>query len=127
MPQTEVRFYADDDEASPAVDWMADEIPDKAALKLTEKIERLRAEGHQLRRPHADYLRDGIHELRVRHANVHYRLLYFFYKNIAAVISHGCTKEDRVPPREIDAAIENKKAFEKDPEAHTYVEKQDEI
>jgi hypothetical protein len=37
-------------------------------------IERLRQFGHTLRRPTADYLRDGIHELRFRTGRVNYRL-----------------------------------------------------
>jgi hypothetical protein len=32
-----------------------------------------------LRRPHADYLEDGIYELRWRNGTVQYRILYFFH------------------------------------------------
>jgi hypothetical protein len=39
----------------------------------------------ELRRPEADYLQDGIYELRVGFQHVNYRMLYFFYKNIAVV------------------------------------------
>ena len=74
--------------------------------------------GHELDRPYAGYLRDGIRELRVRRGSVNYRLLYFFHRNIAAVLSHGLTKEKRVPPRQIDRAIERKKKFEQNPEQY---------
>jgi putative component of toxin-antitoxin plasmid stabilization module len=73
-------------------------------------------------RPEADYLRDGIHELRVRLGTVNYRMLYFFHEDIAAVVSHGIVKEKRVPPKEIDRAITAKKLFEADPERHTHEE-----
>jgi hypothetical protein len=63
-------------------------------------------EGHELRRPEADFLRDGIYELRVSLRGVHHRILYFFYGAAAAVVSHGLTKEDAVPPREIERAVE---------------------
>jgi phage-related protein len=86
------------------------------------RIERLRELGHELRRPEADLLRDGIHELRVRLQHVNYRILYFFHGNVAAVISHGIIKEDAVPRAEIDLAIQRKNRFERDPERHTYVE-----
>jgi hypothetical protein len=66
-------------------------------------------------------LRDGIHELRIRHANVQYRILYFFHDGIA-VLSHGCTKEDVVPEIEIDRAVQNRVRFIRNPEQHTYEE-----
>ena len=56
-----------------------DQIPEKAQDKCRIKIERLQELGHELRRPEADYLRDGIYELRVRLQSVNYRMLYFFH------------------------------------------------
>ena len=53
---------------------------------------------------------------------INYRMLYFFHGNIAAVISHGIVKEDKVPLKEIEKAIERMMKFERDPEAHTYEE-----
>ncbi|WP_373456635.1 type II toxin-antitoxin system RelE/ParE family toxin [Microcystis sp. 0824] len=76
--------------------------------------------GHELRRPEADFLRDKIYELRVNFQGINYRILYFFYKNQAVVISHGIIKEKKVPPLEIEQAIKNKTKFEKNPELHTY-------
>jgi putative component of toxin-antitoxin plasmid stabilization module len=78
--------------------------------------------GYELRRPEGDFLRDGIHELRVSLQGVHHRILYFFHGVIAAVISHGLAKERVVPPKEIDRAVEHKKRFEANPSRHTYQE-----
>ena len=86
------------------------------------RLERLREMGHELRRPEADYLRDGIYELRVSLRGVHHRILYFFNGAIAAVVSHGLVKEQVVPPKEIDRAIERKKRFVADPVRHTHEE-----
>ena len=118
MPETPVVFYKEDNGAVPARDWL-DDLPRKASLKCRRTIQRLGALGHELRRPEADYLRDGIYELRIRLGSVNYRLLYFFYQDVAAVVSHGLTKERRVPPREIEKAIERKQKFQTDPEQHT--------
>ena len=74
------------------------------------------------RRPEADFLRDGIYELRVSLGGVHHRILYFFHGAIAAVVSHGLVKERVVPPKEIDHAIERKKQFEANPAKHAYEE-----
>ena len=82
----------------------------------------LRELGHELRRPEADYLRDGIYELRVAMGGVNYRMLYFFFGTTAAVVSHGVTKEQAVPAREIDRARRRKGTFARDPATHTYEE-----
>jgi hypothetical protein len=39
----------------------------KAWAKCRERIRRLAELGYELRRPHADFLRDGIYELRAKH------------------------------------------------------------
>ena len=120
MPRTEVVFFADEDGTAPLLAWL-DQQERKIQDKCLVQIERLEELGHELRRPEADYLRDDIYELRVRHRSVNYRMLYFFTEGIA-VISHGLTKEDAVPDRDISLAMSNKAKFEHDPEAHTYRE-----
>lgn len=121
MPKTKVVFYREDDGTVPVLDWL-DSLPTKAQDKCRVKIERLKALGHELRRPEADYLRDDIYELRASLRDINYRMLYFFHGNIAAVVSHGLVKERRVPLKEIDKAIERKKKFEQNPERHTLEE-----
>jgi phage-related protein len=121
MPQTRIVFFREDDGTVPALDWL-DTLPEKALDKCRVKLERLQALGHELRRPEAEYLRDGIYELRVRLGTVNYRILYFFHENTAAVVSHGLTKKQRVPPKEIDRAIAAKRRFTQAPERHTHQE-----
>jgi phage-related protein len=87
-------------------------------------IERLGAFGHELRRPLADFLRDGIYELRVRKGRVNYRLLYFFHRRNLAILGHALTKEDKVPKADIDRAIRRKRAFEADPARHSHSEEE---
>lgn len=121
MPAASVVFYREDDGSAPALDWLGG-IEKKAQAKCIAKIERLRQLGHELRRPEADILRDGIHELRVGLRHVNYRLLYFFSGRSAVVISHGLTKEAEVPAAEIDRAVECMAKFKAAPEKHTYTE-----
>jgi phage-related protein len=121
MPQTRVILYQESDGSVPILDWFGT-LPQKALDKCRVKLERLRDMGHELRRPEADYLRDGIYELRVRIGTVNYRMLYFFHEDIAAVVSHGIMKEQRVPPKEIDRAIAAKQRFVEAPNPHTYQE-----
>src|SRR5438105_15689193 len=117
MPATSVILFQDDSESVPVLDWL-DSLPQKVRAKCLLRIERLAEVGYELRRPEADYLRDGIYELRVRHQSVNYRMLYFFHGQTAAVLSHGLQKEDVVPPGEIDLAVERKDTFKANPKKH---------
>ena len=119
MPEIQIVFYQEDDETVPVLDWIISLIP-KAQAKCLARLNRLLQKGHELRRPEADYLGEGIYELRVGLQGINYRLLYFFYGRTVAVISHGLVKERRVPSIEIDRAVERKRRFEQDPERHTY-------
>ncbi len=119
MPRTAVVLYQEADGTVPLLAWL-DRLPDKAKDKCTVALGRLAECGHELRRPETDFLRDGVYELRVRLRRVNYRMLYFFHKNVAAVVSHGLVKEDRVPPKEIDWALQRKRKFEANPDLHTY-------
>jgi len=121
MPKTSIVFYQEDETKVPVLDWL-DGLPPKAQDKCRVRIERLRDLGHELRRPEADILRDGIYELRVRLGTSNYRMLYFFYGRIAAVLAHGLVKEREVPPRDIEIAIRRKLKFEIDPNRHTFKE-----
>lgn len=120
MAQTEVFFFREPkDESVPLLEWL-DQLPTKVKAKCTERIDRLGELGHELRRPEADFLRDGIHELRASCQGVHYRMLYFFAGKAVVVLSHGLTKEREVRPREIDQAVERKRMVEADFQKFTF-------
>ena len=98
-----------------------DRLSEKARAKCISRIERLAEMGHELKRPEADLLRDGIYELRARHGRVNYRILYFFHEG-SAVLAHGLTKEGRVPDGDIDRARRRRARFVEDPAAYTLAE-----
>ena len=108
----------------PVLEWLCEiESRDQRALnKCQAAIERLSVMGHELRRPEADFLRDGIYELGIRVRRVNYRILYFYHGQGVALLVHGLTKEKEVPKADIERAIERKRRFMADPEAHTYKE-----
>ena len=117
MPPLSVVFYSEDDGTCPLLGWL-DSLPPKVQDKCIVKIERLAEQGYELRRPEADALRDGIHELRVRWRHVNYRMLYFFHDSYA-VVSHGILKEDVLPEKEIDLAVERRGRFARNPVTYT--------
>ncbi|HEV8113189.1 MAG TPA: type II toxin-antitoxin system RelE/ParE family toxin [Planctomycetota bacterium] len=118
MPRVQIRFFRDSDGTVPLVEWLA-RLPDKAEMKCLVKLQRLAELGHEIRRPEADFLHDGIYELRATLQGVHYRMLYFFVDRWAVVVSHGIVKQDRVPRREIDLAILRRVLVEQNPMQHT--------
>jgi len=120
MPLVDVVFYKDDDGSVQMVDWLRS-LSAKQRTKCIALIRHLHNFGHELRRPYADYLRDGIYELRIGVRGVNYRVLYFFYGQSAVVLSHGLTKERVVPPIDIDRAVHRKRKFEQDPQARTFL------
>jgi len=122
MPQTRLRFFQGLDGVSPVWEWLKElrATNPKAYAKCVVRIRRLGAAGHELRRPEADFLRDGVYELRARLGSVNYRILYFFHGRNVAVLAHAVTKEDEIPAIEIDRALERKRMFVANPTAYTF-------
>jgi len=124
MPTTQIVFYKEDDGTVHVRDWLRElqHRQRRAFAKCVIRIRRLAELGHELRRPEADLLRDGIHELRVREGRVNYRILYFFHGQNVAILAHALTKEDKVPKVDIDQAAGRKAKFQASPSAHSFAE-----
>ena len=120
MPRVEVILFQEVESKAPAlIEWL-DGLSQKARLKCLGRLKRLEDMGHELRRPEADFLRDGIYELRASYQGVHYRMLYFFHGRSVVVVTHGVVKEREVPAKEIDKALRARDAFLRDPNVHTF-------
>lgn len=80
MPQTKLIYFKDASGAVPVLEWLSRlrRRDKKVYAKCVVAIELLHQLGHELRRPIADYLRDGVYELRPKSGRVNYRILYFF-------------------------------------------------
>src|SRR3972149_4066767 len=107
MPATEVLLYQEHDGTIPVLEWLKElQRKNRAAFeKCLFLLDLLEEFGHELRRPRADLLRDGIYELRTEVRNVNYRLLYGFVGKDIAVVAHALTKKARVLDRDIDLAV----------------------
>jgi phage-related protein len=119
MPRIEVLIYREDDASAPLIDWLSS-LQDEARNRCLARLALLHEYGHELRRPHAENLGNGLYELRVKFHRINYRMLYFFHGRDAAVVSHGLAKERTVPPIEITLALERMRKFSRDPERHTF-------
>ncbi len=121
MPVTEVRAYCDAKGEIPVQAWLDDieRTEPRAYRKCLARILELEEQGNAMRRPHADYLQEGIRELRATLSGIHYRILYFFYGQNVVALSHGITKEKKVPQKEIDLAISRMNLVLKSPDKYT--------
>ncbi len=84
-------------------------LPVKERAKVYAYIAELKAQGHNLRRPMADYVVDGIYELRPK-AN---RIFYFFFLKHSAVLLHAVRKKtDKIPEKDLELCLKRKRAVE---------------
>ncbi len=123
MPRTDVFFYQESAGVVPALDWMLElrAENERAFRKCFGLIDLLRQFGSELRRLRADYLRDGVDELRTKVGNVNYRILYGFVGKNVALLACGLTKERAVPEIEIDRAVQCIDRYKANPAMHRYV------
>jgi putative component of toxin-antitoxin plasmid stabilization module len=120
LPITVVVFFQQSDGRAPVREWLA-ELRHRDSLayeRCLARISRLAQLGYELRRPEADFLRDGIYELRVRRGHMNYRILYCFQGRAVAVLAHALVKEDTVPETDIRRALERKALLEANPHRH---------
>jgi phage-related protein len=127
MPRTELITYKEKSGEVPLLRWL-ESLPDKVRNKWEARFELLERSGYELRRPACDYLRNDIYELRLRYGTIQYRVLYAFAGRNVVLLSHGFSKEGKVPDIEINRAIINLKNYLINPSIHTFkFEDKDEI
>ena len=106
------------------LDWLAGlEVRNrKAFAKCVYLLDLLRQFGRELRRPALTLLRDGVYELRTEVGGVNYRILYGFVGKDIALVSHGITKDKKVPDAEIDRAIARLALYRQNPDRYSVEE-----
>ncbi len=119
-PQVKVVFYQEPEGTCPVLDFLQMTLQ-KAQEVAQARIQMLAARGHQLRRPHADYLEDGIYELRWHMGRVQHRILYSFHGRGLVVLLHALTKEGSIPRADLSRARQRKLRFEANPAECTKV------
>jgi len=125
VPRTAIHFYREKEGGDvPFKTWLKELARQnaKAHKKCLTYLKHLQQEGHELKRPTADTLRNGIYELRPSYQGVNYRILYGFAGQGLVVVSHGITKEKRVPRAEIDRAVARLAKYKQNPTKHAYPE-----
>ncbi len=98
-----VEFYVSRRRESLMDDFLQ-ELPLKHRGKIEQWLSQLEKHGPNLPRPYADFLTDGIRELRVQFGNHKYRVLYFFHHKTIVCTHCFLKKTGAVPIQEIERA-----------------------
>ena len=108
----EIEFFIKDNNRCPTKDFLDDLSPTQDLPYINNRFKQLEEHGNKLRRPHADFLEDGIWELRVKTRSGQFRFFYFFFDGIQVIITHGLHKKTRAIPRaEIKRAQEYRSIY----------------
>lgn len=104
-------YYEMADESVPVKEFI-DGLDELEQAKAFNWMRALGEHGPTLPRPYADYLRDGIYELRLKLSGDNERILYFFCFKDFIVLAHQLTKRTkRVPDGDIKIASQRKADF----------------
>jgi phage-related protein len=103
-----IYFYVDDRGHKPVREFIeALSLRDQA--KVLAYVDELKKQGHNLRRPMADYLGDRIYELRPSDN----RIFYFFFLKNHAVLLHALRKRtDKIPHGDLELCLKRIKQIE---------------
>ena len=105
----DIWYFVDERGRSPVREFI-DGLPLDEQAKVFAYIDELGKRGHNLRRPLADYVKEGIYELRPK-SN---RLFYFFFLKENVVFVHAIKKKtNEIPEKDIALSLKRKKYIEK--------------
>jgi phage-related protein len=106
-----VYYYQKSDNIYPVKEYI-DSLKKRERAKVLSFIELLQNEGPNLKRPYADLLKEGIHELRIKLTGTQVRILYFFcFKNIIILTNVFEKHTDKAPDSEINTALNYRQDF----------------
>lgn len=104
----DVLFFVDERGHKPITEFLQG-LTRKENAKVGVYLKALKAKGHELRRPMAEYLGEGIYELRPGDK----RMFYFFYFRENAVVVHAIRKKtDRIPTGDLELCVRRKEMVE---------------
>lgn len=111
----EMVFYERANGEVPAQEFL-DSLPIKLREKTLRSLALLQELGPQLRGEEAEYIRDGLFELRTQFGSDITRVFYFFFVGRKIAVTSGFIKKSqKTPRREIERALRCKRDWE---EAH---------
>ena len=103
-------YYFVNEKGEKPVKEFIDNLSTQEQAKVFAYLVELLQQGHNLRRPMADYLAHGIHELRPKDK----RIFYFFFFKESVVLVHAIKKETaKIPKNDLELCLKRKVQVEK--------------
>jgi phage-related protein len=103
-----ILYFIEKDGTKPVEEYI-DSLSLNEQAKIIAIINHLEEKGPNLHRPYADFLEDGIHELRIKLTGTQVRILYFFcFKDMIIFTNVFDKHTDKVPKSEIKKAKNNR-------------------
>lgn len=104
-----IKFYETEDGHNYVKEFLDNIEDSKLKAKVLHDIGLLQQFGTKLSKPHADYLEDGIWELRTKQGSNIARTLYFTVSGKTIILLNGFVKKtQKTPPGEIKKAKDNR-------------------
>lgn len=101
-------YFVDERGQKPVKEFI-DSLSCKEQAKVMAYLVELRQQGHNLRRPMADYIGDGVYELRPKDN----RIFYFFFHKDNVVLLHALRKKtDKIPKGDLALCFKRKSQVE---------------
>ena len=99
-----IYYFIDDRGKNPVREFVV-KLPKNERTKILAYLKELKGQGHNLRRPMADYLGHGIYELRPKDN----RIFYFFYIRNNVVLLHAIKKRtDKILSGDLQSCLNRK-------------------
>lgn len=103
-----IYYFLDERGRNPVKEFI-DSLPIKEQAKVFAYLIELKNQGYNLRRPIADYVGNGIYELRPKNN----RIFYFFFLKERVVLVHAVRKKTKkIPPKDFKLSIRRKALVE---------------
>lgn len=113
---TNLYYFIDERGRNPVKEFIKS-LSVKEREKILAYLAELYNQGHNLRRPMADYLGNGIYELRPKDN----RIFYFFFMRDSVVLVHAIKKKtDKIPENDRELCLKRKNLIE---EGYSQIEK----
>ena len=105
---TEIYYFVDERGRNPVKEFIKS-LPVNDRTKILAYLTALYRQGHNLRRPMAGYLGNGLYELRPKNN----RIFYFFFMRDSVVLIHVIRKKtDKIPENDCELCLRRKDLVE---------------
>jgi len=107
-----VEYYETKNGKMPAYEFI-NNLPVKLRAKAFKELELLEEFGPKIKMPYSRHIKEGLHELRIKHASDIARVFNFFFVGEKIILTNVFIKKtQKIPKKEIEKALQYKIDYE---------------